>query len=131
MKPINRIHSFQDLCDLIAKDLALYHDGIENTADDFRHESVVIATSVKKYISGLLANRSALTLHEDLSQIFDLAPETSNKKHDFQREIRPQIIKRVLDNGRRVRRRSSASSNVLVNRNSPTSIQGNRNQSQY
>lgn len=127
MKPINRIHSFQDLCDLIAKDLALYHDGIENTADDFRHESLVIATSVKKYINGLLANRSTFTLHEDLSRVFDLTPETTTKKNDFQREIRPQIIKRVLNNGRQVRRRSSASSNVSVSGNSSSSIQGYRN----
>lgn len=129
MKPINRIHSFEDLCELIAKDLALYHDGIENTADDFRHESIVIATSVKKYIVGLLANRSTFTLHQDLSQIFDLKPETSPQKHDYQREIRPQIVKRVLDSGRTVRRRTSAGSNVSINRISSSSLQDYRRES--
>jgi len=123
MHQINRIHSFQDLCDLIAKDLAVFHDGIENTAEDFREESVVIATSVKNYISGLLANRSTFTLHEELGKIFNIQPTQQFNNYDFQPKIRPQVANRVSRDGRTLRRRSSASSFVSVRGNRVESLE--------
>lgn len=73
--PLNRIHSFSDLCDSIARELAVYHDGIENTAEDFKEESIAIATCVKNHIGALLANKSPTTLHEELRKIFELPSE--------------------------------------------------------
>ena len=121
MNPINRIHSFQDLCDLIAKDLAVFHDGIENTADDFKEESVVIATCIKNYIRGLLANKATPTLSQELGKIFNIQLAESFNNHDLQPKIRPQITNRLSRDGRTIRRRSSASSFV--------SVRGNRTES--
>lgn len=123
MHQINRIHSFQDLCDLIAKDLAVFHDGVENTANDFSEESVVIATSVKNYISGLLANKSTDILRQELGKIFEIQPTKQFNNHDFQPKIRPQITNRLSRDGRTLRRRSSASSFVSVGGNRAESLE--------
>ncbi|MFZ9341979.1 MAG: hypothetical protein ACO24P_00045 [Candidatus Nanopelagicaceae bacterium] len=123
MVPINRLHDFEDLCDIIAKELAVHYDGMENNAHDFREESLVVANCVRNCIEGLLANRHTSTLRQDLEKIFNIQPRSFFNNHDFQPKIRSQIFNRVPDEGRTIRRRSSSSSSVYVRTISDPSIQ--------
>jgi hypothetical protein len=123
MPPINRLQKIEDLCEIIAKELAFHYDGVENNSSDFREEGMVIANCVRSCIEGLLANRPTSTLRQDLERIFDLQPKSVFNNHDYQQTIRSKVSGRIPGGGRAIRRRSSASDPVRVRAISDSSLQ--------
>lgn len=114
-QPVNRIHKFSDLCDIIATELAVFHDGVENTAEDFREESIVIAESIKKNLAALIANKHPATLHEELTTIFGL-PRAEVRPVLHQEDHLSQIWSRNIDripSARRQIRRGSIEGNFV------------------
>jgi len=130
MEPINRLLKFEDLCDQIAKELAIYYDGIENTSDEFKSESLIIANCVRKRVEGVLTFTSPSTVRRGLELMFDLQPQVNSTHHDSQPKIRTSLQSRVSRDGRTLRRRSSASNIVYVGvqRSSGVEVYSRQNQ---
>jgi|GEM_PF-2464839 len=122
MNPETKLTSFEDLCEIISKELAYFNDGIENTSDEYRAESVAIATCVKKHIYELLHSAPASTLRQDLKKIFNFQANSQPSQNDLQPKIFDQSIRRVFDSGRKIRRRSSAGSDVCYRADSHQSL---------
>lgn len=122
MKPINRLNSFESLCNLIAKELAVFHDGVENTAHEFMPESVAIANAIKNHFEVFLSTRHPHKVYQDLCRVLEITPNTEQRDYDFQPTIRTQGANRVSRDGRTLRRRSSASSIISIGRDCDPSL---------
>lgn len=109
-----QVSEFDRFCQEIAEELAIFNDGVANCYEDYMPESIVIATLVKKRIKDLLTQHTSTTIRQELQKLFDLNVAISLPKHGTKPEVCPKIIDRVLNSGRRIRRRSSASTSFLV-----------------
>jgi hypothetical protein len=116
MKLINRLNSFDSLCRLIAQELAVFHDGVENTAKDFYPDSVAVANAIRNHFEVFLSTRPPDRIYDDLCRVFGIHQNTNHKANDFQPTIRAQVASGVSRDGRKSRRRSSASRVVYLGR---------------
>lgn len=117
MKPINRLHSIDSLAEIIARELAVFHDGIENTLEDYLEESNAIAGSIKEHIKNLIANRPNFELEQTLSQLFDIDSKKVFNNQEFNLQSRPAQSLTPRYGQRRVLRRSSANDAIFIGRN--------------
>lgn len=131
MQPVNRLINFERLCELIAKEIAVSHDGIENTSDDFKPDSIVAAHCVKECVKRLLDVSSPATINLGLKLMFDLPTQTTHKNNDFQSKICTSIKNEVPFTRRTVRRRSSTRDIVYVGERSQSSVEVYSKPSQF
>ena len=131
MQPINRLVNFERLCELIAKEIAVSHDGIENTSDDFRSDSIVAALCVKECVKRLLDINSPATVNPGLRLMFDLPTQTTYKNNDFQSKICTPIKDGVPFAKRTIRSRSSTSNTVYVGERSPSRVEMHSKSNQF
>lgn len=113
-----RIRNEVDLKQAIAQEIATTVDGHLNDWQEFLPEAENVYKLFRSRIGELLLRSNDAKIRQSLNELFGLNVYVAIFEDDSQREVRPVSRQYVSVDGRTIRRRSSASMPVRVNRHS-------------